>query len=271
MNRPLIGLGLIGTLILAGAFAQPAAADDPVLDPADPPVRLKKKNRPVREKKSEPPRKDDAKKNGETTPAAPDPDKPVRPKIDEAKKPVPKKPVEDERKKIVERILKNLDKAEQKLAKNDPGRATREIQRDIVKDLDRLIEQTRNQQPPQGGSSSSRSRSRKSQQKPNSMPRSSGSQKNNGKAGRNDPKEGKSKGNGEGGNTNNPADKSGMGGKGGKKENSKLNDLFKDVWGHLPETLRQEMDAYARAKFLPEYDLALRQYYRTLSEQGRKK
>ena len=48
-------------------------------------------------------------------------------------------------------------------------------------------------------------------------------------------------------------------------------DLFRDVWGHLPEEKRQEMDAYSRERFMPRYDELLRQYYRTLSEQSRKK
>ena len=47
-------------------------------------------------------------------------------------------------------------------------------------------------------------------------------------------------------------------------------DLFKDVWGHLPQTKRQEMDVYLQERFLPRYDEILRQYYRTISEQGRK-
>ncbi len=32
-------------------------------------------------------------------------------------------------------------------------------------------------------------------------------------------------------------------------------DLYKDVWGHLPETLRAEMNAYSNTKgFMPEYE-----------------
>ena len=56
-----------------------------------------------------------------------------------------------------------------------------------------------------------------------------------------------------------------------KKDNTTIGDLFKDVWGHLPLNKRQEMDAYARERFLPKYDEILRQYYRTISEQGRHK
>ena len=47
-------------------------------------------------------------------------------------------------------------------------------------------------------------------------------------------------------------------------------DLSKDVWGHLPEALRQQMDAYARETFMLKYQDLLRQYYATLAEKGRK-
>jgi hypothetical protein len=52
-----------------------------------------------------------------------------------------------------------------------------------------------------------------------------------------------------------------------KRQNDKLADLYKDVWGHLPDRLRQEMDLYYREKFMPRYSELLRQYYATLAEQ----
>jgi hypothetical protein len=52
-----------------------------------------------------------------------------------------------------------------------------------------------------------------------------------------------------------------------KRQNEKLADLYKDVWGHLPDRLRQEMDLYYREKFMPRYSELLRQYYAALAEQ----
>jgi hypothetical protein len=55
-----------------------------------------------------------------------------------------------------------------------------------------------------------------------------------------------------------------------KRENDKLGDLYKDVWGHLPERLRQEMDLYYREQFMPRYSELLRRYYASLAEQSKK-
>src|SRR5262249_32979279 len=51
---------------------------------------------------------------------------------------------------------------------------------------------------------------------------------------------------------------------------NKLEELYKDVWGHLPETLRQEMNQYAREQFMPKYGDLLKQYYATSAEKGRR-
>ena len=58
-----------------------------------------------------------------------------------------------------------------------------------------------------------------------------------------------------------------------KKEEAanKIADVYKDVWGHLPESLRGEMNAYSREQFMAKYGDFIRQYYATLSEKGRKK
>jgi hypothetical protein len=50
-------------------------------------------------------------------------------------------------------------------------------------------------------------------------------------------------------------------------------DLYKsDVWGHLPEALRPDMNAYSNPQpFMPKYDDLIKKYYRTIAEQGRRK
>ena len=55
-----------------------------------------------------------------------------------------------------------------------------------------------------------------------------------------------------------------------KRQNDKLADLYKDVWGNLPDRLRQEMDLYYREQFMPRYSELLRQYYAALAEQRKK-
>ena len=45
----------------------------------------------------------------------------------------------------------------------------------------------------------------------------------------------------------------------------------KQVWGHLPEKLRQQMSQYYKEQFMPRYNDLLRQYYASLAEREKAK
>ncbi len=47
-------------------------------------------------------------------------------------------------------------------------------------------------------------------------------------------------------------------------------DVSKDVWGHLPDKLRQQMSQYYKEDFTPKYAELLRLYYSSLSDKGTK-
>lgn len=47
-------------------------------------------------------------------------------------------------------------------------------------------------------------------------------------------------------------------------------DVAKDVWGHLPDKLRQQVTQYYKEEFMPRYADLLKQYYSSLSEKGAK-
>jgi hypothetical protein len=47
-------------------------------------------------------------------------------------------------------------------------------------------------------------------------------------------------------------------------------DIWRDFWGELPATGRQEMDAYQKESYLPKYRELLKQYYSTIAEKARK-
>ena len=78
--------------------------------------------------------------------------------------------------------------------------------------------------------------------------------------GKGDPKEGL------GGEKSGSGDANGQFGKMSLKRAEKLADLYKDVWGHLPDRMRQEMDMYYREQFMPRYGDLLRQYYAAIAE-----
>ncbi len=232
-----LGLGcLLLTGVIVGSLA---AADDPVTDQPEPPARLKKKVRPQPDQRPESPQKEE-----------PKPRKPEQPKPEEREDAELK--IQDLQEKMREtsnRISKNMSEAEERLHKKDSGEVTQQTQGEIVRDLDELIEQTRRQQQ---RSSSSSSSSQRSQQARKNRPQQSQASRN--------PEESPQNSGG------NP-----RGGKDGQAGMNKIADLYKDVWGHLPETLRQEMDQYSREQFMAKYADLLKQYYATIAEKGRRK
>jgi hypothetical protein len=273
MNCRIVGYSAIGLFVLSLAWAGLAAADDPILDPNEPPVRLKKKKRPdadkAVDKKTEPGKEDEDKKGDEDKKKDAD-------KNDKDKKPLPNTEAElkEERERLVKRMLKKMETVEERLAKNDPGLGTREMQRDILKDLDALIEQTKQQPPPQGSKSrSNSSKNSRNQKNSKNSKNSKDSQKSGKDKSRKD--KGRQKDKSSARKRGNEGKKDGNGAGGGDKKSkmnkNKLAELYKDVWGHLPETMRQEMDAYSRAKYIREYEALLKQYYRTISEEDRSK
>ena len=52
---------------------------------------------------------------------------------------------------------------------------------------------------------------------------------------------------------------------------NKIADVYKDIWGHLPETLRAEMDAYGREKFMAKYEELIKRYYDRAARESRRK
>jgi hypothetical protein len=49
---------------------------------------------------------------------------------------------------------------------------------------------------------------------------------------------------------------------------SSFPNLFKETWGHLPETPRQDMDQYSKEQFMAKYRALIEQYYATIAEKA---
>jgi hypothetical protein len=276
-----IAIRTVGSCILCGAVALTLAAQDPD----------GKKAAPVKKGEEEikaPPRV-----------AGPD-EKPDPEQKPEAKAPVAG--AQEDPQKIIERLKKNFNDTEGRLDGNDPGEQTRKLQEQIIEDLDKLLQQSQNNSggggggggassSSGGGSSSSRGNQGKSGSSGNSggaannQPGNQGGggskndQKKNGGANngkgdqaKNDPKDGK----GGGGGNDKKDQKNGQGGGNGKNDTTAkkpptVEDLYKNPWGSLPQKKRQEMDAYGRDRFLQKYEQLLREYYRTIAEQDKRR
>jgi hypothetical protein len=300
IRRVVVGL-LSVTFILAGlAIAQDPPGGD------DPPVRLKKKPRPdaaeqpkeEQPKPAEPPKEQPKEKDPkakEPPKEGEEPDKPEQPEMDEAE--------------VLNRVGKNMRTSEDRIDRAELNDSTKQVQEDILKDLDSLIDQEKNGG---GGGGADQDQQNQDQQNQNDK-QNQGGQKNKGggqaKVGMGKPKgglkggqqqakrgQGKKQGGQQGGgqqvakggekpdqqggggnqgqNQQQPNQKGGnIGGGGGKSEGepTKLAEMYKDVWGHLPETMRAEMNAYSREQFMAKYNDLIKQYYSNVAEKSRKK
>jgi hypothetical protein len=158
---------------------------------------------------------------------------------------------------LIARIAKNMEGSEKRLSKQDARRGTQQIQRDILKDLDELIDKARKQGENEGDG--------KAQKDPDGKrgPQRKGAPKDGGT-------EGKRKG---------PGGESGKdGGRDGtrarvKTDNQRQNppaDMGDGRWGEMPTQRRLQMDQYAKDRFMAKYSRMLEQYYRAISEQQRR-
>jgi hypothetical protein len=311
MSKRLLALMLVGLVSLAGlALAQAPPAND------EPPVRLKKKKARGDDKPTVDPNKAEEKKKD---------DKKDEKEEDKKAEPREAEPVtpQEEEKEVLQRVVTNVHRVGELLAKSDLGEVTQQTQRDILKDLESLIHRNENP-PPQSGQQQNQNNSggggadnqdNKDQQGgggQQDQKEQTGSQQNQKQQGSGQKSQGQSNrsqksqtgGGGSGVGTkpgagsksgpkqqrNSKAEKDGKakekpGGKNGKNGNgggggdrddrtrNKNADLDKQgVWGHLPQTLRAQMDAYSNPQpFMPKYDDLIKRYYKTISEQGRRK
>jgi hypothetical protein len=257
--------------IMLGAVAGLLVGDEKPTEPSEPPVRLKKKGRP----------------EGEAPPKQPMPDgkKPERLRDPDAQKDAePEVTEEIDEQETLARVARNMRSSEERLANQELGESTRQVQRDILKDLDLLIELSKN--PPQNQSqdqdsqsdpsSSPRQGQQKGMQKQSQRQQQAGRQQRRMQRqqarnrGRGQPQRGQE------GQSEQPMDiadgnQPGGGGKGGKEDANKIADIYKEVWGHLPESMRAEMNAYSREQFMAKYEDVIKKYYSAISEKSRRK
>jgi hypothetical protein len=263
VTRGLLLTALGAILVLAPA----TLADDPVPDGKEPPVRLKKKNKPISET-PEKPKLDD----GQLKPKEENrkPDQPTQRDPKEEPESVADE-LEVDQQETLNRIAKNMRSAENRLANSELGEDTKQVQRDILDDLDRLIDQDQNSNSNSSSSSSDSSSSasksgKNSQGKQMSQGRKQGGRTKRGQqmAGNQPGQKPQTK------DGQQPGDKlrdAGSGKTSPEGGPDKLADVYKDIWGHLPETLRAEMNAYAsREEFMTKYRDLLKQYYTTIAE-----
>jgi hypothetical protein len=292
---------IVGLFGVAFVIAGLAIAQDPPKGDDDPPVRLKKRNRPEAAEKAP---------QDQPKPAEPPKDKerlkPKDPKEGEPKEGDESPPADDgqmDESEVLNRVGKNMRTSEDRLDHAELNDGTHQVQEDIVKDLDSLINRMQNgggddqdqndQQDQQGQQQNQQNKQQGAKQKQNGQTKIGMGKPQRGLKGQRQARAGQGKkpgqkkqgdqsqqqanaGQQQGGQNQQQAQQqqpNNQGGGGGKSqgEAAKLAEMYKDVWGHLPETMRAEMNAYSREQFMAKYNELIKQYYSTVAEKSRKK
>lgn len=179
-------------------------------------------------------------------------------------------------------IVERMRDVQNRLQQTETDKPTRELQTQIVKDLDALIEKLKNQKPPPPspnqnppppmGENSADSPPRGSPQ-----PKPQNSQKQRQQSEEQRLAEQKRKQQEQPSTANPPSkgeqardsDNNRQASRSAAEEAARQR-LAKDVWGHLPAALRQELLNVYSEKYLPKYDEMVRKYYEALAEQNRR-
>ncbi|HEX5033644.1 MAG TPA: hypothetical protein VFW62_04135 [bacterium] len=139
------------------------------------------------------------------------------------------------------RIGQRMRLVEERIAGKDTSDETQSAQKEILADLAKLIEQTRRQCS--GGNNSG---------KPGS--------------GKSSPQAGAGNGEVRPGPAREATDRVGKP-ETEKAQTADVKDVLKRFWGHLPEKLRDQMQAQLSEQFLPKYEKLIEEYYKRLAEE----
>lgn len=150
-------------------------------------------------------------------------------------------------------ISQEMRMAEQLIPQRGKRSQAEQLQRRIVEDLARLIEQAERQRAQQQ-SSNAKQRQQTARRRTVKQPKSSTGQN-------------------PGQNSNKPAADSTD--RLGQAERARLDPelfrgLLKDAWGHLPEREREQMMQMSQERFLPQYELLIQRYYQRLAAEHTK-
>ena len=146
--------------------------------------------------------------------------------------------------------------AEQRIEKQDTSWKTRDLQKQVIKDLKALIKLAK-QRPPNSDPSQNQPRS-PSQQRKKQKPQHKQKSKTERSHAQKDKKD-------------------------QSPDSEDRNDSEKDnqakfarrrlrpgeIWGHLPAKLREKLQQHYNENYLPQYDDLVRRYFQALAEQGR--
>lgn len=144
-------------------------------------------------------------------------------------------------------VARKMRRAEGRIAEKDPGDSTRKLQRQIVADIDELIQQLRRRcrKPGPGNSRPQASRGGPAKQ----------------------PKPGSGRGNPGPGRPPNPAGTAGNATP-RRPDMKEMQQVIRELWGILPKRDREQVVQPPIEEFLPKYEILTEEYFRRLAEEN---
>jgi hypothetical protein len=200
-------------------------------------------------------------------PAVKDPAPAVDDKLIRALDPAAKDQIENEIARM-ERAIEGMRQANKRIEADDTSAATLELQRRVIEDLEKLLEQLKRAQQnrknnPQPQGQQQEQGERQKLPKPQLDPQNSGArpqprnQNRNESSQRNEDEKSRD------------AQERLDAAKASLAEESRRQQMIKDVWGHLPPHLREAMRNTFSEKYLPKYEDLVKRYYEALAEKNR--
>lgn len=172
----------------------------------------------------------------------------------------------------IESAIEGMRNAQKRIAEKDTSAKTREVQEQVVKDLEKLIEQAK--KPPQSPppqSQNSQDQNQNPQDRKQGQGRKNSPQPEDGQKTEEEKQSDSGEAPGRQKSESEKARESSDEARAAREREAEMarrRDLVKDVWGHLPPALRQKLLNVSSDKSLPKYDELIRRYFESLAEEG---
>lgn len=222
---------------------------------------------------------------GPEKPVAP-PDGPTVDDLIERIDPTAKSPLDEARERL-ERAIENMRSAKDRLAEEDTGADTRNLQSRAVDDLEKLLEALQNPPPSQQNQNQSQSQNQsqnqsRSQNQQRQRQSKSQQQRQRKQSSRNRRSQSQRQRQQQAQRQSQPQPQPGEraeqptgaeertdAARRKAEEEARRRSVADDVWGHLPPSVREALQKSFNEKYLPKYEELVRRYYESLAEQNR--
>ncbi len=166
---------------------------------------------------------------------------------------------------VLDRTVNNMRDAGEQIEAGQAGKETVQKQQRVIDDLARLIELLQNQPPPPQPDQNNPPQQPNPDQKPQAPPKDQQEQDQQQKQQQQKEEEQAQRKPADGQDSQERQDKA----KETQRRAAERAKLFKDIWGHLPEAVRNELRNNFSEEYLPKYAPEVRKYFEELAKRRR--